>query len=115
MRSDTLSSLSDMRLAGERILEAAARTDIEALRADRMTQSVFERQFEILGEALVRIRRKEPGVFASVPDHDGIVSMRNFLTHAYEYVDVLTLWRAATEDVPRLLARIETQMPSEPE
>lgn len=111
MRGDTLKSLSDIRLAGERIVAITKSMTLEEMRSDWVRQLALERLFEIFGEALVRIRRTEPGVFERVPDAEGIVAMRNFLTHTYDLANPDRLWSAAVEDVPALLAWIAEEVP----
>jgi uncharacterized protein with HEPN domain len=71
--------------------------------ANLMVRSAVERQLEILGEALNRLRREDPETAARVPGLDKIVGMRNIIAHEYGEIDYEILWRAATVGVPALI------------
>ena len=60
----------------------AART-LEDLLSDRALQLVLEREFEIIGEALYRLRNLAPDSFAKIPSGTRIIAMRNILAHGY--------------------------------
>jgi uncharacterized protein with HEPN domain len=56
---------------------------LSELLADRAFQLVIEREFEILGEALYRVRNIAPEVFDRIPSGHRIIGMRNILAHGY--------------------------------
>lgn len=103
MRPETASALFDMDLAAGRIAEAIRGKSFEQYGADWLLQSAIERQFEILGEALVRIRQYEKPVFDQIPDALKIVALRNIIIHGYDAVDSVILWDLAQEKVPALI------------
>jgi uncharacterized protein with HEPN domain len=76
------------------------------LDTDRTFQLAVFHLFGILGEAANRVslefRRAHPEI-----DWRGIIGLRNYLMHAYDRVDRPTVWRAAREDVPALVAVLE--------
>ncbi len=47
--------LLDIRISCEEIIEFCQSKGLEDLRSDRMLQLALEREFEIIGEALIRI------------------------------------------------------------
>ena len=55
-------------------------------------QSAVERQLEILGEALNRLRRTDARTAAEVPNLDQIIGMRNIIAHEYGVVDHAIVW-----------------------
>lgn len=69
-----------------------------------MIRSAIERQFEILGEALNRLRGDDAETAARVPDLDKIVGMRNIIIHEYGDIDYEIVWRAAKTAIPVLVA-----------
>jgi len=71
--------------------------------SDPMIRSAIERQLEILGEALNRLRRDDPDTSTRVPDLDKVIGMRNILAHEYGDIDYEIVWRAATTGVPALI------------
>lgn len=112
MRPKTMSCLADMRLAAERIVELTSKTTLEEFRSDWQKSAAIERQFEVLGEALVRIRDLEPPAFERVPQGTRIIEMRNFISHGYDAVEPALLWDTAERDVPGLILWIDATLPS---
>lgn len=62
-----------------------------------------ERQMELIGEALGKVRQAAPDVAERVPNVDKIIGMRNILVHGYLIVNSHVVWLAATQQVPKLI------------
>ena len=60
----------------------------------------------IMGEASSRLQEATRVRAPEVPWRD-IIGMRNVLIHEYDVVDVDIVWKALTEDLPRLRESIE--------
>lgn len=103
MRPETAAALYDMSVAAARIAEATTGKSFEEYQADWFFQSAIERQFEILGEALVRVRDLERGVFDSIPDAAKIVGLRNIIIHGYDAIDAKVLWSVVQDRLDDLL------------
>ncbi len=71
---------------------------------DEMLRSAVERQFEIVGEALVALRRVDPDLAAAIPDLPRIVAFRNVLIHGYASVDNRLVWSVVEGELAALLA-----------
>ena len=65
--------------------------------SDLVVRSAVERQLEILGESLNRLRRDDADTAARVPELDRIVGMRNILAHEYGDIDYEIVWRGDGE------------------
>jgi uncharacterized protein with HEPN domain len=52
--------------------------------ADRQLRRAVEREFEIIGEALTRLRDSYPQVASRIPELVRIVSFRNRIIHGYD-------------------------------
>ena len=102
MKPDSLALLDDIEAACERIARYTADMDIESWRGDHRTQDAVERNFERIGEALNRLRRRDPDLAARVPDVAGIVDFRNVLAHEYDAVDIVEVWGIIEERLPGL-------------
>lgn len=76
-------------------------------------QLVLEREFEIIGEALYRIRNIAPDSFEQIPSGHRIIGMRNLLAHGYDRVDYEILWATATLELDSLLLAIESLSPDD--
>lgn len=78
---------------------------------DDFVRSAVERQFEILGEALNRIKRIDEKILKSIEGHRGAISFRNILAHGYDVVDNVVVWEIIQSDLPKLRSCIEKLMP----
>jgi len=103
MQPDTAGALYDMLRFGGQIKKVLEGRDAAALESDSMACYALERLYTLLGEALVRIRKKEPEVFLRIPDAVKIVGLRNILVHAYYTVPAKALWSYGQEPLSELL------------
>jgi uncharacterized protein with HEPN domain len=81
---------------------------------DARTRSAVERQFEILGEAFVRLRESDAETFAKFPQAPRIIGFRNRLIHGYNAIDQETVWDVVQRHLPGLVAEIERMLPATP-
>ena len=86
--------------------------------ADLMLRSAVERQFEILGEALTRALRVDPGLKTRLPASRGAIDFRNVIAHEYDALAAATVWDIACNELPGLaadaaseLARLDAERP----
>jgi len=107
MRPETAAAVYDMSLASKRISEAVANESAESFRSNWLVQSAVERQFGILGEALVRIRELEEPVYDRFGEPEKIIGLRNILIHGYDAVDASVLWTIAKDRLPDLATFLE--------
>lgn len=75
--------------------------------ADRVLQLATERQFEIIGEALSRLRKIAPDALTDFPEHTAIIGLRNIIAHGYDQVDHRRLFDIARTHVPILATSAE--------
>jgi len=75
---------------------------LEELESDRGLQLIVERLFEVLGEALYRLRNLDEAAFVQLTDGARIIGTRNILAHGYDIVDHLLLWDAIRLGLPKL-------------
>lgn len=61
---------------------------------DRGLQLILERLFEVLGEALSRLRKLDEATFERIAEGHRIIGTRNLLAHGYDIVDHAILWAA---------------------
>lgn len=73
---------------------------------NRLLQAAVEREIEILGEALVRIRNLNQTLFDTIPDGHRIIGMRNIIAHGDDSIDMTIVWHAATHHAPKLKATV---------
>ncbi len=68
-----------------------------------MIRSAVEREFIIIGEALKLISKRDPQLFAAIPEGRQIIDFRNLLTQEYLNVSVQVVWGAIQTDLPVLI------------
>ncbi|PIS22588.1 hypothetical protein COT50_01120 [candidate division WWE3 bacterium CG08_land_8_20_14_0_20_41_10] len=68
---------------------------------DNKTQDAVIRQMEIIGEAMNRLSDDFLLEHGELPFREAI-SMRNFLIHEYNMVDIDELWKTIHNDLPTL-------------
>lgn len=69
-----------------------------------LLRSAVERKFETIGEALVRLRQKDPETFLKISGGKQAIAFRNRLVHGYDVIDHETVWRTVHTDLPKLKA-----------
>ena len=76
--------------------------DLDSYRSNRLVRSSVEREFTIIGEAMITLARTVPVAFASITQARRIVDFRNQLTHEYPRVNDELVWGFIDRDVPVL-------------
>ncbi|MDQ3695744.1 MAG: DUF86 domain-containing protein [Chloroflexota bacterium] len=69
---------------------------------NRFVHQAVERNFEIIGEAVNRLRRADPAVVDWISGYEQIIGLRNTLLHGYDIINYSTLWHAVTVSMPVL-------------
>jgi uncharacterized protein with HEPN domain len=77
MRVDPKKTLYDALTACEKLDQFSSGKSFEDYGADHLLKSAIERQFEILGEAFVRLARLSPEVAQSIPGYRRVIGFRN--------------------------------------
>jgi uncharacterized protein with HEPN domain len=103
--------LFDALEASQAIQRFLKRKDFEDYSHDLMLSSAVERQFEILGEALKRIRDKDQEFLeSSITGWRGAISFRNILAHGYDHLDNEIIWGIIEDDLPLLIESLQKQL-----
>ena len=97
-----LKVLHDVRQAVGAILTFCRGRQLKDYISDLMLRSAVERQYEIIGEALNRLRKLEPAMAAEITECDRIIGFRNVLAHGYDSVDDRISWDIVQNKLPVL-------------
>ena len=106
--------LWDARRAAERITRFTAGKTYDDYLDDDMLRAAVERQFEIIGEAFVGLRRIDFSLAAQLRDLPQIIAFRNLLIHGYATIDHQIVWDAIRDDLPRLLVALDQMLGTAP-
>ena len=79
MNDETRKNLVDVIQAGEEIQDFVHRMDFKAYQSSPVTQRAVERDFEIIGEALNRIKNTDDELLGKISEHQRIIGFRNIL------------------------------------
>ena len=87
MEDELLKHFYDIKEAASAILRFVRGKTLDDYEQDDLLRSGVERKFEIIGEALNRIKGAHPTVLDQVREHRSVVSFRNILAHGYDSID----------------------------
>jgi len=79
--------------------------DFEAFRSNPMAVAAVERKLQVISEAAIRLGTEAEQRIPDQPWRD-IRGIGNQLRHAYERIDLNTIWNAVTDDLPPLKAAV---------
>ena len=107
MSPETEELLQDILDRGREVQGFVKEMTFREYRSDSRTRLAVERSFEIIGEALNRVKKVEPEILENIREHRSIISFRNILAHAYESVEDKIVWGIIEGDLPDLIEDIE--------
>ena len=107
MRDEIRKHLYDILQAGQSVKSFTAGKTFQDYVADELLRSGVERKFEIMGEALNRLRRDAPEILDEVTNYRDIVSFRNILAHAYDGIDDRIVWAIIDDYLDILLKDVQ--------
>ncbi len=92
MPHSTRKLLLDLILSCEEVIEFTSDKNFEEYQVNRVLQLAIEREFEIIGEALVRLERiDQENLEDKVPEYRKIIGFRNLIAHGYDVIDEAAL------------------------
>ncbi len=107
MNDETRKNLIDILQAAEEIQNFVCGMDFKAYQNNAVTKRAVERDFEIIGEALNRIKYMDNELLAKISEHQRIIGFRNILIHGYDIVDEGVVWQAVKNHLPILVAEVK--------
>ena len=102
--------LHDARLALVELQGFCEGIDEAIFSSRRDLQLIAERELEIIGEALARLRREFPEQADSIPQVHRIIGLRNIISHGYDVVDHLIIWDVIENHLSDLLDSIDLKL-----
>jgi uncharacterized protein with HEPN domain len=102
-------SLRDILQAIDRIEQHIGGMDSEGFRADIKTIDAVERNLQRMSEAAIRLGDRAEELCPGPPWRD-IRGIGNWLRHQYDRIDLETVWRTATSDLPLLKTKVSAAL-----
>jgi uncharacterized protein with HEPN domain len=99
MQREPRAYLADILESCDAIATAVSGMQVEDYLCNRLVRSSVEREFTIIGEAVLALSHKAPDIFDSITSARRIVDFRNRLTHEYPTVDDELVWALAKVDL----------------
>ena len=110
MNDETRKNLIDIIQAAEEIQDFVCGMNFTAYQNKPVTKRAVERDFEIIGEALNRIKNTNDQLLKKISEHLRIIAFRNILIHGYDIVDEAIVWQAVTNHLPILVKEIKEML-----
>lgn len=98
--------VADMVDAARQVIAWTQGRTIAEFETDAMLASAVEWQLLVFGEAAKSVPRETRDAAPELNWVD-VIRLRDFLAHGYAQLETATLWRIATEDLPRDLPALE--------
>ena len=94
-------------LEQQEIEEYISNLEYSSFIKNSMVQAAVERKFQIIGEALNRIKRLDNPVLQGISEHQRIIAFRNIIVHGYDVIDSEIIWDAIKNHLPMLKEETE--------
>ncbi len=98
--------LLDITESSESIMVWCASKTFEEYPSDRKLRRAAEREFQIIGEALNRLKRTDPVVVNKIKDVSGVVAFRNRIIHGYDTIDDTAVWTIIQMKLPEFKSSV---------
>jgi uncharacterized protein with HEPN domain len=102
MDRDARSYLWDIQDAANAIARFTTGLDSSGYAENEIVRAAVERKFEIIGEALTQLAKRDPALARRVPDFRDIIAFRNLLIHGYAVINHDEVWDAVRISLPGL-------------
>ncbi len=106
MRLEARKYLHDIQQAVAALTEFTAAKTFADYTREAMLRAAVERQFEIIGEALAQLAKRDANLAAHIGEHRRIIAFRNILIHGYADVDNKLVWDIVETKLPVLRREI---------
>ena len=102
MRLEAKKYLYDIQQAADLVAAFTADKRLPDYEADALLRSAVERQFEIIGEALTQLARRDEAIASRISEYRRIIAFRNILIHGHAEVGHRIVWDIVESKLPPL-------------
>lgn len=114
MQPESPKLLEDIRTAAAFVLDKTRGKSLADYASDDVLRPAVERHFEIIGEALNRLTRRDPDTARQITDAPQIIAFRNVLIHGYDAIDHTRVWDAVQHSLPTLHDQVTSLLRNAP-
>ena len=107
MQHDPIVCIEDAINACELILQFTENVSEMEYYHDKKTKAAVERKFEIIGEALNRIKKIDMNILKNINNWKEIIGFRNVISHGYDVIEDEIIWDSIQKNIPVLLAQLQ--------
>jgi uncharacterized protein with HEPN domain len=107
MKAEARDALQNVLTAGRLILEWTEGVNEHGLWADKQKRAAVERQFEVIAEALGRLRDLDPRAWHEIRDAGTAIRLGEAIRRDYDAIDYGILWRATRKELPEMVQQVE--------
>ena len=107
MHDRTKKLLYDVVASGVSVQEWCGGWQFDDYVSDRQLRGAVEREFRIIGEAMIRLGVTDLKIAARIPNLPRIVAFRNRIIHGYDIVDDAAVWGIVQSRLPALVTAAE--------
>ncbi len=86
MQTDAEKYLLDILDAASDVAAFIGSMTFEEYHESKLVKAAVERKFEIIGEAMSRLRKELPETADQIREHEKIIAFRNLVIHGYDIV-----------------------------
>lgn len=106
MKDEVIKCLNDIAKAIDAIDRfIGEKKEFASFKNNEMLRRAVEREFEIIGEAMNRIKKYDDSL--QITNAKQIINLRNYIIHAYDTVDYEILWSIIVNHLPKLKIEIK--------
>jgi uncharacterized protein with HEPN domain len=110
MQPETRKLLFDMQHAVLGIEMFVAGKSLNDYESDLMLRSAVERQLEIIGEAMTRLRKIDCALCNQITESQRIIGFRNVLIHGYDAITNSITWSIIQTKLPVLRTELDVML-----
>ncbi len=107
MQPDVAKFLEDVRQACVLLEDFTRGKSLADYLADAMLRAAVEREFILIGEALLQASKKDPALDQSISSLRQIIGFRNILVHGYALTQHRLVWGVVENDLAPLKLQVE--------
>lgn len=100
-------ALQSILTAGRFIIAWSEGVNEHRLWEDKQKRAAVERQFEVIAEALGRLRELDSRAWHDIRDAGTAMRLGKAIRHDYDALDYGILWRATRKELPEMVQQVE--------